>query len=78
MGINEMNGEADYKTDGIGLRNNIRAQGRQKGPGQTKGAGPFNRYKGTANALTIRMDDPFKVMDSSITEQIERFVEAWG
>ena len=25
MGINEMNGEADYKTDGIGLRNNIRA-----------------------------------------------------
>jgi len=57
---------------------NIRAQGRQKGPGQTKGAGPFNRYKGTANALTIRMDDPFKVMDSSITEQIERFVEAWG
>jgi len=57
---------------------NIRARGRQKGPGKTKGAHPFNRYKGTANCLSIRMDDPFKAMDSSITEQVERFVEAWG
>jgi len=51
---------------------NIRAQVRQKGLGQ--GANPFNRYKGTANCLSIRMDDPFKTMDSSIAEQIERFV----
>ncbi len=57
---------------------NIRARGRQKGPGKTKGVHPFNRYKGTANCLGIRMDDPFKAMDSSITEQLERFVKAWG
>ena len=57
---------------------NIRARGRQKGFGQTKRANPFNRYKGAANFLSIRIDDPFKAMDSSITEQIERFVKAWG
>ena len=54
---------------------NIRAQVRQKSPGQ--GVHPFNRYKGTANCLTIRMDDPFKTMDSSIAEQFERFMETW-
>ncbi len=53
---------------------NIRAQVSQKGLGQ--GVNPFNRYKGTANCLSIRMDDPFKAMDSSIAEQIERFVKA--
>ena len=57
---------------------NIRSRGGQKGAGQQKGVHPFNRYRGTANALTIRMDDPFKAMDSSIAEQIERFMEAWG
>lgn len=57
---------------------NIRARSKQMNPGQAKGVHPFNRYKGTANCLSIRMDDPFKAMDSSITEQIERFVEAWG
>ena len=54
---------------------NIRAQIRQKSPGQR--VHPFNRYKGTANCLTIRMDDPFKTMDSSIAEQVERFTETW-
>ncbi|MCF8126918.1 MAG: proteasome accessory factor PafA2 family protein [Deltaproteobacteria bacterium] len=54
---------------------NIRAQIGQKSPGQ--GVHPFNRYKGTANCLTIRMEDPFKTMDSSIAEQIERFMETW-
>ena len=56
----------------------IRAGNRQNIPGPTKGIHPFNRYKGTANSLTIRMDDPFKTLDASILRQIDGFVETWG
>jgi proteasome accessory factor A len=39
---------------------------------------PFNRYKGAINCLGICLDDPFKALDPSIFERLERFIDTWG
>lgn len=52
---------------------NLRAKRRQAGI-----AHPFKHQKGIGNHLGIRLDDPFKALDSSILEKIERFVDVWG
>ena len=52
---------------------NIRAKGRNAGISH-----PFNQHKGIVHHLGIRLDDPFKALDSTILEKIERFVDVWG
>ena len=52
---------------------NVRAKRRQPGI-----AHPFKNQKGIVNHLGIRLDDPFKALDSTILEKIERFVDVWG
>ena len=52
---------------------NIRAKARTSGVTH-----PFHQHKGFAKYLKIRLDDPFKALDSSIAEQVDHFVALWN
>jgi proteasome accessory factor A len=52
---------------------NVRAQRRPNSISH-----PFKSYKGAVNCLSICLEDPFKSLDPSIFERLDRFVHTWG